>query len=359
MPMKNEENKMKKNKKIEYLIWFVIGVILIALLAAGLYLLSGKDKVPKDILVMEIGDEKVYLDEVNLYCLENVTRLGLTADTLDSTTASDGTPSAEYYKNEIFDLILDTKVTYMKAVDEGITLTQQEKNDINNDAVEYIGGLGGSVTKQLGISMDTVIKSYEERYIVKKYGEQAVEDVDVEQQKYCTIYMLLFPKVQVNEDGSYVKASDGESPILLSDDEIKQKKADADEALEELKAGADVEEVAKKYGVELVSGEESNLVGSFGDPFDKYAATLKEGEYSPVLDIASCYAIVKMVEENNQALADQSTEHYREDQKQDELDNIVESLYDEYQIDKDQVLVGRAWDKLSLYDFSGYVEDQE
>lgn len=356
--MKKETNTTEKtNKKISYVIWFLGAIVLIALLALGLWLLSEKDKQPGETLVMTVGNQKVYLDEVNLYCLENVTQLGITTKQLDTVVADDGTAAPDYYKQEILNLIMDTKVTYMKAVEEGVTLTEKEKTAVKNDAVSYMSSISGSVTKKLGITMDTILKSYEERYIVKKYGEELLSDVEVEEQKYCTVYMLLFPKVKVDENGSYVKASDGESAILLSEEEIKQKKEDADAALAELKEGAKIETVAKKYGVELVSGEESNLVGSFGEPFDQYAATLKKGELSPVLDIESCYAILQMVEENNEALAEQITAHYREEKEEEKMEQAVASWYDGYQIDKEQVLEGRTWDKLSLYDFTQYVEE--
>ncbi|MGN0437345.1 MAG: peptidylprolyl isomerase [Lachnospiraceae bacterium] len=307
--------------------------------------------------MFKVGNQNVYLDEVNLYCLENVAQLGITVEQLDTVVAEDGTAAPDYYKQEIFDLILDNKVTYMKAIDEGITLTKQEKESINSDAVAYIGSLNGSVTKQFGITMDTVKRSYEERYIVKKYGDKLFSEITVEEQRYATLYLLLFPKVQIDENGNYVTDTDGETPILLSEDEIKKAKEDADAALIELKNGADIAEVAKKYGVDLVSGQESNLVGSFSDPFEPYAQTLKNGELSPVLDIKSCYAIVQMMSENNEEIAQQITNYYLEDTKQEKMKESLATWYQEYEIEKDDVITGSAWDKLSLYDFSQYVEE--
>lgn len=362
MPMKNDmkaAEKLNKNpdKKRMVPILVLCVIVVLALLVSGLWLLSQKDKAPGDTIVMKVGTQQVYLDEVNLYCLENVSQLKITTDQLDTVTAGDGTAAPEYYKQEILDLILDNKVTYMKAVDEGVTLTEEEEKTIKSDVVNYMSTINGSITKKFGITMDTVLKSYEERYIVKKYGEELLSDVEVEEQKYCTIYMLLFPKVEVDENGNYVKGSDGKSAVLLSEDEIKEKKADADAALIELKDGAAIEAVAKKYGVDLVSGEESNLVGSFGEPFDRYAGSLKKGELSPVLEIESCFAILQMVEENNEALAEQITSHYREEKEKEELNQAVASWYEEYHIDKDEVLEGRVWDKVSLYDFARYVEE--
>ena len=69
--------------------------------------LSGEGKQPADTVVFYVGEEPVYLDEVNLYCLENVVQLGLTTNQLDSVTAEDGRSASEYYKDEILTLIMN------------------------------------------------------------------------------------------------------------------------------------------------------------------------------------------------------------------------------------------------------------
>lgn len=358
MPMKKENKKKRKQKnKLWNVIWILLAIAAIALLAFGMWKLSGEGKQPADTVVFYVGEELVYLDEVNLYCLENVVQLGLTTNQLDSVTAEDGRSASEYYKDEILTLIMNTKVTYKKAMDEGITLTKKEEEEVNNDAVSYVDSVSGSVLKEFGITMDTVTKNYRERYIVKKYSDTIVENVDVEDQKYCTLYMLMFPKVEVDEDGNYKKDEDGESAILLSEDEISQKKQDAEDALAMLKDGKEPEEVAKEYGIENVSGQESNLTGSFGDPIDEYASSLKKGECSPVLELDSAYVIVQMINENNKELADEILSYYKNDKGQEVLAESVQSWYEEYGIGEEPEWNGSLWDEISLYDFARYVEE--
>ena len=127
-------------------------------------------------------------------------------------------------------------------------------------------------------------------------------------------------------------------------------------SIREFQDGEDIEALAKEYGVDKVSGEQSNMDESFGDSFTEYAKNLKEGEYSPVIDIASCYAIVKMVKENNEELADQVMERYRSDLEKDALQEQRTKWYQEADV-KEASFIGNTWKKISLYDFVKYVEE--
>lgn len=350
--MENEEQNVKKqNNKIKWIPTVVLFLFVTIGLGAGLWFMARDHREPKEVLVMTVAEQKVYLDEVNLYCLENAAALGLTKKSLDTTTAEDGTSAEDYYKQEILQLIVNNKVAYKKAVSEGEALTEEEQKSVNAAVDDYIGSQSADLLKQFGISKDVITQSYEERYLVNKYIKKISDDVEFEDFKFCTIYLMLFPKVKMNKDGSYVTDTDGETPILLDEDEIKKVKKDADAAYKKLKAGEKEADVAKEYGVELISGEESDLVGNFGEPFDEYADTLKKDEISPVLDTLSCYAIVKMIKENDEAFTEQITRQYRKEELKSALDEKVLEWNDEYNIHIEDYSESRVWIKLSLYDF--------
>ncbi len=352
----DKEQKSDKGKKRKEGILFGAGILLlIAVFAVILWFLSGEGRSPSDTVVFKVGDENVYLDEVNLCMLQNVVDLGIGENALD-TTAEDGSSADEYYKKEVLQLIMDYKVEAMIAEKQGIQLSKEEEEAISEDVVKYLGQISGRILNDLGIERDRVMEVYRERYLAYKLEESVTDTVEVEDQRYCTMYMLLFPKVQVDEDGNYLTEEDGQTPLLLSDEEITQRKQQAEEAHQKLKDGADIEELAKEYGIENVSGKQSNMAESFGDDFTQYAKTLKKGEYSPVIDIASCYAIVEMIEEDNKELSEQVMEHYRLDMAEDALKEKKEEWYNELGVEE-ATFVGNSWDKLSLYDFAKYVEE--
>lgn len=346
--------KRGKRKKLLISVVFAVAGIMIA--AAVLWKISGAGTVPSQKSVFRIGGEEVFLDEVNLCILQNVMNIGIT-DNMLNTTSQDGSSMDDFYKDKILQVITDYKVEAKIAEQQGITLSEKDRDAIRVDAVEYMGTVDGRILKQLGITQERVIEIYTQRYLAHALEESVIKDLKVEEQKYCTMYMLLFPKVETDANGDYVREDDGEAPVMLSEEDIKKKKEDCEKAYEELKDGADIEEIAVKYGVSNVSGEESNLAESFEKPFSEYAVKLKEGEYSPILETASCYGILKMITENNEEIAEQIMGYYKSDLEQETIDENKTKWYEEAGAGSGADFVGSTWENISLYDFVKYVEE--
>lgn len=347
----NKQDTKEKNKLLDYIITVVVIILVLAVAFFGLWKLSGEDKKPSKILVFTIGTEKVYQDEVNLCIIQNTIDLGVTAEHLNSATADDGTVAADYYKQQILDMIMDYKLEYIIAKEQGIALTEEEEKEVLLDVVEYMSRVDARVLNQWGITQELIEEVYTQRYLAYKLEESVTKDVSTDDLTYCTIYLMLFPKVEMTEDGNYATQEDGETPIMLSEEDILQRKEDAEHALEELKEGADVAEVAKKYKVEKYSGEESNTPESFGEPFSEYATTLKEGEYSPLIEVESCYAIMKMMTVNNEKLADEIRKYYQSDLEGEALEEKRAEWRQQLGIEKEPVFEGQTWEKISLYDY--------
>lgn len=355
-PVEEQKNSEEQKRRRDIISTVVAVVVILALVAVGLWVLSGEGNKPSDKLVFTVGEEEVYLDEVNFCILQNVVNLGITTDMLDNTKANDGSSAAEYYKQEILELITDYKVEYITAKKQGLVITEEEENSVRSDAVQFMGMIHGSVLSRLGITQDMVIEVYRQRYLAKKLEDTVTEDLETEEQNFCTMYMMLFPKVEMEENGDYKRQDDGETPIMLSEEDIEKRKQDADAAYQELIDGAEHETVADKYGVAAYSGEESNLSGSFGEPFSQYAESLKDGEYSPVLETESCYAILKMLTANNEEFAEQILSYYNADVEKEKIEEEKKRWYEEAEIDGPQ-FKGNIWKDVSLYDFTQYVED--
>lgn len=346
-----EQQKKEKSTQSRNILWIGVFVVVLVLAAFGLWKLSERQKQPSDVLVFSVGEEKVYLDEVNLCILQNVINLGMTEDDLKNVTAEDGTNATDYYKQSILELIMNYKVECMVAKQQGIALTQEEEKEIRADVTTFMGEVDGRLLNQWGIDKDLVEEVSKQHYLAQKLKNTVTKDVEIEEQKYSTLYIMLFPIIEMNEDGSYVTMEDGETPVMLSDAEIAQRKEDAYNALKELQDGADVNEVAKKYGVESYSGEERNLTDSFGEPFAQYAKSLSEGECSPVIEIESCYGIVKMVKENDEALSEQVMSYYRADAEKEALEEARTKWYADMGIGQIPEFYGTIWEKLSLYEY--------
>lgn len=350
------ERKAEKKKRRERAVILTAGIVFLLFVTVGLLALFHRDHSAYDTVVFKVGDEKVRLDEINLCIFQNMVNLGITGETLEE-MAQNGKSADEYYKQEILELVMDYKVENMIAAKQGITLSDKEEQDVKTDASEYMGGINVRLANELGITKERVTEIYRQRYIAHKLEEQQKFDVEVEDQKFVTIYMMLFPKVVMSEDGNFVTEEDGTTPVMLSEKEIAEQKANADAAYRELtEDGADVDEVAKKYGVDSYSGQQSNLISNFDEPFSKYAKELSEGEYSSVFEIESCYGIVKMIDSDNEEIAEQIMDTYKNDQRQEELRKKKNLWYQELGISKEPEFVGKIWDNLTLYDYLKYVE---
>ena len=359
-----EKNINEKSGKKELLITVIIIVCALVLITAGLIILFHKEHSEYDTVVLKVGDEKVRKDEINFLMLQNAVDLKISADTLEvseDTLKSLGVDSAdEYYKNEIVKMVMDYKVEYMTAKKQGIIMSDDDKSKVRKDATEYLSGVNARILSELGITKDRIIEIYEQRFLATKLVDETKSGIEVDEpdidKRFATVYIMLFPKVVTTDDGNYEREADGETPVMLSDDEIKEQKEKADAAYKELtEDNADVEEVAKKYGVEAFSGMQYNLVESFEEPFSDCIKKLKEGEYSNVIDESSFYGIVKMVSENNEQLSEQIMKQYNEDMIDESFNKKLDEWYTELGISKDPVFVGDTWDKITFYDFVKYV----
>lgn len=356
-PTEQHADAAGKQNTVKKVVMIIAILAVIAVAIRGLWVLFGKEDKPSDTLVFIIGTEEVYLDEVNFCLLQNVLDYGLTAENIQNTTAEDGTDSASYYKQATLQWMMDYKVEYLTAMEQGITLTKEEEEEIQKNIVESLNRIDGRLLNRYGIDRDVIEEVYTQCYLAQKLEETVETDVELEEQKYCTMYIMLFPIIEMQEDGSYATAEDGVTPVLLSDAEIQQRKEDAESALLELNDGAEPEEVAEKYGVAAYSTEKSNLTGSFEEPFIQYAESLKAGECSPVIEIESCYGVVKMIEDNNEELAEQIMGYYKADLEKEALQEQRTKWYEQMGIGQTPEFKGRIWEQISLYDFVQGMEE--
>ncbi|MCM1181343.1 MAG: peptidylprolyl isomerase [Clostridium sp.] len=358
---RQEPKQPAQERKRSYL-WLIIPAVAVGI-AVCFFLcwkLSGILDEPSKTKAFQVGEEMVYMDEVHFCILQNVVTLGIGAEELQA-TAQDGSSADEYYKQEIMNMIMDYKVEAAVAQKQGLSLSEEEEQTVKNDVAAYMKAFDGHVLRELGITQELITDICTKRYLAHKLRQTVTENLEVEQVTYATIYMLLFPKIEMDDSGDYVREEGSDSPIMLSDKEMEQKEADAQAAYDELVSGADIEEIAIKYGVQDYSGEQSNTPEgfgeSFGDDFSKYAKTLKAGELSPVIDAASCYAIIKMITPDNKEIAEQIMGYYRNDLEDEAIGENKIKWYETAGASTEPEWVGNAWKQVTLYDFVKYAEE--
>lgn len=346
----NKQEKITQQKKRYHIPLLVLAVISVLVVGGILWHYAWKESDPAHTAVLQVGEDVVYLDEMNFNILQNI-------DSMDLAMEAGTSDVEEQYKEDLLHMVMDYKVEAMVARQQGITLTEEEQATIRQDSVAFLGTVDGSVLRKLGITQECIMRIYTDRYLAHALEEDATSDLEVEQQNFCTLYVMFFPKIEMDEEGDYIRQEDGETPIMLSEELIAKCKQDAEDARAALLDGKDAEEVAKQYGVEIYSGEQSNLTGSFEEPIDEYAVSLHEGECSPVLELSSCFLIVDMLEENDAEKAEEILSYYEADQKKERIEEKRKTWYQETGISEEPDLIGNTWKKVSLYDFAQYGEE--
>lgn len=354
----DKKNKKKDDKKglKKIIINTMLVVIGMLVLAIVLWFLSGEGKENAKKVVFEVGDEPVYLDEVNFCILQNMLNLNLNEAAL-SVDPKDGGTADAYYKKEILKQIMDYKVEAKIAKKKGIHISDEDLKKVKKDANEYALQIDGRIMRELGISKECIIDVYEERYLAYLLEQEETKDVKPKKQDFSTVYFMFFPKVETTEDGDYKRDTDGETPIFLSEAEIEKNKNNANAAYKDLKAGEELEAVAKKYGVKEISGADSNVPESFGTLFAKTITDLEEGEISEVIDTPSAYVILKMLQKNNEELANQLMDAYKKDLKKEKIERLKLEWYKELEVEELPKFKGNIWKKITLHDFVKYVEE--
>ena len=346
----------RKNRRKRFVMMAAVLFVAAVAFVLVLWKISGESDTPSKSEAFQIGEDVVYMDEVNFCIFQNVVNLGIDTEVL-SVTANDGSSADAYYKQEIMDMITDYKVEARIAAKEGLSLSKEDEQTVQNDVASLMEKIDGRILRELGITQELITDIYEQRYLARKLEQTVTKDLEMEDITFCTMYMLLFPKVEMDENGDYIKETDSDAPVMLSEEEIAKRKEDAEAAYKELQEGTDIAKLAKKYGVEDYSGEQQNTPESFGESFEEYAKNLKEGEYSPVIDTPSCYAILEMITPNNEELAEQISGYYRSDLEKEAIEKNKTKWYEEAGVSEEVVKTYKAWDKVTFYDFVKYVEE--
>lgn len=340
-----EEKNLFHKKRIA----IVAGFVLVVMFAIFMLWISGRQKSPSETVVFRVGEESVYLDEVNLCILENMTNLKITKEMLDETD-NKGVSMAQQYKDDIANIIYDYKVEVLAARQQGVALSEDTKQIVRSDAISYVNSVDGHVFRKYGLTKERVIEIYMERALAGEFEREICKDLESSEVTYCTMYALYFPKIEMLEDGSYATMEDGVTPVMLSDEELQKAKEQAQQAREDLQSGEQPEDVAKKYGVDQFSEKISNTPEGIGEPFAQYATKLEDGACSEVIDIQSSYVVLMMLDQNDEETAEQISAVYQDDMKDKMIAETRELWYEKLGISKNDNK-SRVWDTVSLYDF--------
>ena len=336
---KNKPNIFKTiwNFVMKHKIIFGIFLIIILIIIFTLLFL----KLSLNFTALTINDDKYSKADMNmsLYNLK-YNYFGKDASeipdaTLEEQLSSVGMTVSEYLKSETVNELKYRSVIKKIADDNNITLTEEEKEEINSNIKSVINSFGshGKFKKFLSKNKITekAYKSYlesdklydkvfEELYASGKKNYLTDEEIKKETSNYYKEYYKVNQIVLGIVDTNTLES--------LTDTVINQKKTLIETILEKAKSGVDFEELVKKYSEEASS--DNNLYFTKDDVLEEvYNAvdSLKEDEISEIIKTKYAYSIIKRLK-----LDDRKLDEYLEKKAKIKFNNDITTKAEDYKV---------------------------
>ena len=329
---KNIWNFVMKHKIIFGIFLIIILIIIFTLLFLKLSL---------NFTAITINDDKYSKADMNmsLYNLK-YNYFGKDASeipdaTLEEQLSSVGMTVSEYLKSEAVNELKYRSVIKKIASDNNITLTEEEKEEINSNIKSVINSFGshGKFKKFLSKNKITekAYKSYlesdklydkvfEELYASGKKNYLTDEEIKKETSNYYKEYYKVNQIVLGIVDTNTLES--------LTDTVINQKKTLIETILKEAKSGVDFEELVKKYSEEASS--DNNLYFTKDDVLEEvYNAvdSLKQDEISDIIKTKYAYSIIKRLK-----LDDKKLDEYLEKKAKIKFNNDIAAKAEGYKV---------------------------
>lgn len=257
-----------------------------------------------------------------------------------------GVTYAESFKEDLIDEMKKMKVVALEAEADGVTLTEEELQTCKDTAAEYISTIEEETREKTGIS-EEVFAEFEEDYaIYEKYKTELLSKetivVDRESVRQSDLFVLHFPTVEYTEEGEEI----------TYDDDVKadvKKKAEAAYAM--LESGKTMEQTAQANDMDpeecmMVAGKTAEEYQDeyYDAAFEEAAFSLKEGEYSEVVEGLDGYYIIQMVSLENTEETDAAVESAETEAGEAAFDPMLEEMMAKYEV----TMNDKNWEEISF-----------
>ena len=331
------------SRKKQILFSYLCIVLLVMLSACGfekkwIFSLNGENLYHKDIMAFGL----IYAKEYNI---ENTEQLHEEYET--------GQTYEEYYMELLEDEILSTVLLYKAAKENKFTLSEEEKEQVKNDAAKLADSYGKDWMEKREFSTDDLENAYEMKYLGEKYIKSLSEEAGEEENqkdRYIKVYQVTFPTVAFDEDGMVLSNQDG-TIQELPDSEKKEMKIQAEDYAQRVQAGEDMEKLLKEYDDSVTAIEKSLKYDDLDNAYQKAVDSLSKGETSNIIASDYGYYVIKLLEtEDTDYKA--SVEGYEADKAvQDKKDEIIKKLYDTHIRDDKDYINTEKWEEITFISF--------
>lgn len=226
-----------------------------------------------------------------------------------------------------------------KAEDDGITLTDKELKNVDSEIAKEVDNMGGEdafnkAAANLGIDKETYREIRKDSAIMNKVNEKIEKNVKVDDATLKTAFL----KDYVGAKHILIKTVDANGNDL-SQDKITAASAKAEQILKEIKAGANFDDMIKKYS-EDKSGDTVNsevmvfTTNQMVEEFETAAFKLKVGEISDVVRTQYGYHIIERCDISDASYFTK----YKDEVKNTVLEDKLQEEYKKWKADYEKEL---------------------
>lgn len=306
---------------------------------------AAKGKKPSETLVLTVGDSEIYLNEINYYALSFCSSMKITEDTdLDAAFSQDYPTMDDAMKAQFLLTLRQTYILYQKAIEAGVTLTEEEQSEVDEMVQKYIETTDQETLDKFELDNEVLTHIFTVYQTVQKFEQQLSEEVETENISYGTYYNFVFLTVEVDEDGNAVTNDDG-SYVYLSEEEQEVQKVLAEEVRARILDGEDAEAMIEEYDLYSTSGAVHATTDSLNEIYG-----LKDGETSEVIEESFGYIFVQIETLEDEEYSQNVYDYNNSSATQDYLEETEQVWFDEYPIN-DEDVVEDVWNAFTFKDF--------
>lgn len=271
----------------------------------------------------------------------------------------------DYYMNQFEEDIVETLLLAKVAKDEKIKLSDEEKQQVKDNAASIEKECGEAFLEGLEVKTADLEKIYELKFLADSYmrniskGEDADGGADEsdeqqiensEQDRYIKVFQVTFRTAEVDENGLVKTDQDG-NIIKVEPSEVAKKKQEADEFVEKLQAGEDMEALLKNYDSRVTGMEQYFKYNDLAPEYKKAVDNLKEGQTSGVISSIYGYYIIKLLDEDASDLSETLSQHADRVEEQGRTNAELERLYSMYIGNDTDYKEQELWDSFQIQQF--------
>jgi len=324
--------KMKSHSSIHKIHFTLIAMMLIfVLMLSGCDKSKKQEKVEKDAtVVFQYGDNIVTLGEVYIYSKtvgeRYVRQYGEDVWSL-KLEGKDGEkiPMTEVVKEEIVNEIVRVKTLVAHAGEYNVTLSENEKNLITNEATAFYEGLTDQDITDMELNYDRVYKVMEENTIAKKVKEKILSDTPIEvsdeKARMTTFYDMYFQCYTIGADGVVTPYS-AEEKAIQYENALQACSTLATASIDGDREAGDIEKLAEYYNLENAKEQTLSpeaIYETYGEDVYNLLYSMKNGDYSTVIETEYGYHVFQMI-----SLTDQKATNSRKEIIKEEM--MIEAM---------------------------------